>query len=413
MSGAARIELIATGDELLNGTIVDTNSPWLMARLEGLGLPVWRKTLVRDDRHELIETLREAAGRSDVVVVSGGLGPTSDDLTAECAAAAAQVEMRFDDGVFAALDARMRSRGLSVTPNNRRQAMVPQGSVVIPNRHGTAPMFELRIQQARFFFLPGVPREYLALAAEELLPRLAGLASAAPQRRTALLRCTGIAESMLDEKLGSLPAEYPGLAIAYRTTLPENHAKLTATGPGAESVLAQAVLEARRRLGLDCFAEGNETFSQAVGMALLRKGASVALAESLTAGRAAALLAETPGASRYLVGGMVVYSAVAKQELLGVPAQLLAEHGAVSLEVAESMAVGVRGRLHSDYAVACTGLAGPEGDESHPVGTVMTALATSDGVTSRRHLFLGDRERIRELAAYATLDALRRNLLTT
>jgi nicotinamide-nucleotide amidase len=414
---SARIELIATGDELLNGSIVDTNSPWLMAQLDGLGLPAWRKTLVRDDRRELVEALRDAAGRSDVVVVSGGLGPTSDDLTAECAAEAAQVELRFDDAVYAALEARMRSRGLNVTPNNRRQAMVPQGAEVIPNRHGTAPMFELRIQQARFFFLPGVPREYFALATEELLPRLNALASAAPQRRTTLLRCTGIAESMLDQKLGSLTAEYSGLTIAYRTTLPENHAKLTATGPEAQSVLAQAVVEARRRLGLDCFAEGDETFSQAVGMALLSKGASVALAESLTAGRAAALLAETSGASRYLLGGMVVYSEAAKQDLLGVPAQLLAENGAVSLEVAESMAVGARARLHSDYAVACTGLAGPAGDNQtvgrHPVGTVMTALASSSGVTSRRHLFLGDRERIRELAAYATLDALRRHLLTT
>src|SRR5271170_1797437 len=136
MSGV-RIELIATGDELLNGSVVDTNSPWVMGQLEGLGLPVWRKTLVRDDRPVLVETLRAAAGRSDVVVVSGGLGPTSDDLTAECAAEAAQVGLHFDDGVYAALEARMRARGLSVSPNNRRQAMVPDGAQVIPNRHGT------------------------------------------------------------------------------------------------------------------------------------------------------------------------------------------------------------------------------------------------------------------------------------
>ena len=412
MSGV-RIELIATGDELLNGSVVDTNSPWLMGQLEGLGLPVWRKTMVRDDQPVLVETLRAAASRSDVIVVSGGLGPTSDDLTAECAAEAARVGLRFDDGVYAALEARMRARGLSVSPNNRRQAMVPDGAQVIPNRHGTAPMFELRIQQARFFFLPGVPREYLALAAEELLPRLAGLASAAPQRRTRLLRCYGLAESALDQKLAQLPELHAGLSIAYRTTLPENHAKLTVTGPEAEAVLSAAVAEARRRLGLDCFAEDEVTFSQAVGEALLRKGASLALAESLTAGRAAALLAETPGSSRYLLGGVVAYSETLKRELLGVPAELLAEHGAVSLEVAESMASQTRGRLRSDYAVACTGLAGPEGDGRHPAGTVMTALATPSGVTSRRHLFIGDRERIREFAAYATLDALRRNLLTS
>ncbi len=412
MSGA-RIELLATGDELLNGSVVDTNSPWLMGRLEAMGLPVWRKTMVRDERGALVEALRAAAGRSDVVVVSGGLGPTSDDLTADCAAEAAGVGLRFDDGVYAALETRMRARGLSVSPNNRRQAMVPEGAQVIPNRYGTAPMFELRIEQARFFFLPGVPREYLALAAEELLPRLSGLARAAPLRRTRLLRCYGLAESALDQKLATLPQLHVGLSLAYRTTLPENHAKLTATGPLAESVLAAGVAEARQRLGLDCFAEDDETFSQAVGEALLRKGATVALAESLTAGRTAALLAETPGSSRYLLGGVVVYSEALKRELLGVPAELLAEHGAVSLEVAESMATQTRVRLRSDYAVACTGLAGPEGDGRHPVGTVMTALATPSGVSSHRHLFTGDRERIREFAAYATLDALRRTLLTT
>jgi nicotinamide-nucleotide amidase len=409
----ARIELIATGDELLNGSIVDTNSPWLMGQLEGLGLPVWRKTMVRDDRGALVETLRMAASRSDVVVVSGGLGPTSDDLTAECAAEAAGVGMRFDEGAFASLEARMRARGLAVSANNRRQAMVPEGAEVIPNRHGTAPMLELRIQQARFFFLPGVPREYFALAAEELLPRLSALARAAPQRRTILLRCYGLPESALDQKLASLPDSFPGLSLAYRTTLPENHAKLTATGPRAEALLAEAVPEARRRLGLDCFGQDDETFSRAVGNTLLDKKATLALAESLTAGRAAALLAETPGASRYLLGGLVVYSERLKRELLGVPADLLAEHGAVSLEVAESMASQARSRLGSDYAVACTGLAGPEGDERHPVGTVMTALASPSGVTSRRHLFMGDRERIREFAAYATLDALRRSLLTS
>jgi nicotinamide-nucleotide amidase len=407
----ARIELIATGDELLNG-LVDTNSPWLLGRLEALGLPVWRKTLVRDDRAALIGLFREAAGRSDVVVVSGGLGPTSDDLTSECAAEAAGVPQRFDPQVYAALDARMRARGLAVSPNNRRQAMVPEGALIIPNRHGTAPMFELRVGQARCFFLPGVPREFRALSAEELLPRLMELAAAAPPRLSRLLRCYGIAESALDEKLATLPERFPGLGLAYRTTLPENHAKLTATGDGAEALLREATAEARARLGLDCFAEDDETFAEAVGKALLAKGGNLALAESLTAGRAAALLAEAPGASRYLLGGWVVYGEDVKRHLLGVPAEVLTMKGAVSREVAESMATRARLRMGSVYAVACTGLAGPDGDGRHPVGTVMTALASPEGVTSRQHLFTGDRERVREFAAYATLDALRRSLLT-
>jgi nicotinamide-nucleotide amidase len=258
-----------------------------------------------------------------------------------------------------------------------------------------------------------VPREYRALCAEELLPRLMNLAAAAPPRRTRLLRCYGIAESALDEKLATLPERFPGLTLAYRTTLPENHAKLTATGPDAEAVVQEATAEARTRLGLDCFAEDDETFAQAIGRALLSKDATVALAESLTAGRAASLLAEAPGASRYLLGGWVVYAESIKRHLLGVPAEVLASKGAVSLEVAESMAARARLRMGSVYAVACTGLAGPDGDGRHPVGTVMTALASPHGVSSRQHLFTGDRERVREFAAYATLDALRRSLLTS
>ena len=411
MAGS-RIELVATGDELLNGTVVDTNSPWLMGRLEEMGLPVVRKTTVRDDRQALVAVLLETASRSEVVVVSGGLGPTTDDLTAESAAEAAGMSLRFDQGVYDALEARMRARGLQVTPNNRRQAMVPAAAIVIPNRHGTAPMFELAIGRARCFFLPGVPREFTALAAEELFPRLKDLVRAAPPRRTRLLRCYGIAESSLDEKLSSLAGRYPGLTIAYRTTLPENHARLTATGQDADTILTRAGEEARQRLGPDCFGEDDETFAQAVGRALLNKGGTVALAESLTAGRAAALLAEAPGASRYLLGGWVAYGETVKRHLLGVPAEVLIEKGAVSLEVAESMAIRARLRMNSTYAVSCTGLAGPDGDGRHPVGTVMTALASPQGIVSKQHLFTGDRQRIREFAAYATLDALRRALLT-
>lgn len=408
---AARIELIATGDELLNGSVVDTNSPWLMAKLADRGLPVWRKTLVGDDRPTLVSILREAAVRSQVVIVSGGLGPTSDDLTAECAAEACGVGLRFDPPTYAALEARLRLRGLTVSANNRRQAMVPEGATVIANRFGTAPMFELPIAQARFFFLPGVPREYLGLSAEELLPRLEMLAGAAPQRCVKLLRTYGIAESMLDQKLAELPAQFPGLTLGYRTTLPENHAKLTVVGAQAPQRLAQITTEARRRLGLDCFGEDEVTFSAAIGEALLASGATLGTAESLTAGRAASLVAETAGASRYLRGGFVVYTDRLKEDLLGIPHGLLEAEGSVSARVAEVMASAARARTKSTHGIACTGFAGPTSHASQPVGTVFTALATPTNVRSTQHRFLGDRDRIREFAAYAALDALRRELL--
>jgi nicotinamide-nucleotide amidase len=178
-----RVELIATGDELLNGVIVDTNSPWLMERLAAQGLPVERKTMVRDDRTALVEALRTASLRSDLVVVSGGLGPTADDITAACAAEAAGVALVLHGPTLEALTVRLSKRGLTVGENNRRQAMVPAGAQVISNRYGTAPMFELTLGQGRFFFLPGVPREFMGLCEEELFPRIADLAAHAPLRR--------------------------------------------------------------------------------------------------------------------------------------------------------------------------------------------------------------------------------------
>ena len=252
-----RIELmIATGDELLNGVIVDSNSPWLMERLAARGLPVARKVMVRDDRSAIVGALRTASQESELVIVSGGLGPTADDLTAECAAEAAGQSLALHQPTLDALTARMLKRGLTVSENNRRQAMVPLGAQVIANRFGTAPMFEMAIGRGRFFFLPGVPRELMGLCEEELFPRLAGLAADAPLRRVRYLRCYGIAESMLDQRLGDLPKSFPALTLSYRTTLPENHVGLTVTGRNAAEVdeqLQAATAQARERIGAACF----------------------------------------------------------------------------------------------------------------------------------------------------------------
>jgi nicotinamide-nucleotide amidase len=407
-----RVELIATGDELLNGSVVDTNSPWLMERLVALGLPVWRKTIIGDDHPAIVAALRLAAEDSDVAIVSGGLGPTSDDLTAACAADAAGVELRLDPATLKSIEARLSARGFPLSSNNRKQALVPTGATIFANRFGTAPMFELPLRRARFFFLPGVPREFFGLVEEILLPALSGLAATAPLRRTKVLKTYGLPESQLDQKLNDLPSLFPGLSLGYRTTLPENHAKLTTVGTTAADNLKAATVEARRRLGLNCFAEDESTFSAAVVATLLAHGATLAVAESITAGRIASLIAETPGVSKVLRGGFVTYTDETKHALLGVPRELIAKHGAVSGPVAEAMAVGARERAGASYAVATTGLAGPEGDAHHPIGTVFTALASESNVCSIGHRFPGDRAGIREFAAYAALDVLRRDLLT-
>jgi nicotinamide-nucleotide amidase len=410
-----RIELIATGDELLNGVIIDTNSPWLMERLAARGLPVASKLMVRDDRASIIDALRVASQRSQIAIVSGGLGPTADDLTAECAAAAGGVALELHQPTLDALTARLTKRGLTVGENNRRQALVPVGSTVFANRFGTAPMFEMHIGGCRLFFVPGVPREFMGLCEEELLPRLAAAVAQAPVRRVRYLRCYGIAESALDQRLFDLPQSYAGLSVSYRTALPENHVGLTVSGTDAaevDRVLQAATATARERIGPACFGVDGQTFSDAVGGVLRRAGATVATAESMTAGLCASILAESPGASRYLKGSLVAYSLQAKEDVLGLSPGLLAEYGAVSEPVVLAMAARARQLFGADYAVACTGLAGPDGDDSaQPVGTVFTALAGPDREEASRFHFGFERDRNRRFAAYATLDALRRLLL--
>jgi nicotinamide-nucleotide amidase len=410
-----RVELIATGDELLNGVIVDTNSPWLMERLAARGLPVDRKTMVRDDRVAIVEALRTASLRSDLVVVSGGLGPTADDITAACAAEAAGVALVLHGPTLDALTVRLSKRGLAVGENNRHQAMVPAGAQVISNRHGTAPMFELTLGQGRFFFLPGVPREFMGLCEEELFPRIADLAAHAPLRRVRYLHCFGIAESALDRALMEIPGEMSGVTLSYRTALPENHVGITVTGrDGAEvdEKLQRATSLARERIGPACFGVDGQTFPDAIASLLRRARATIATAESLTAGLCAAMLADPPGASDYLKGALVAYTDTAKIGALGVRPDLLADHRSVSEAVALDMARRTRQIFGADYAVACTGLAGPAGDGSpEPVGTVFTALIGPSGEQAQRHSFGFERDRNRRFAAYAALDALRRRLL--
>jgi nicotinamide-nucleotide amidase len=410
------IELIASGDELLNGTTADTNSVWLMTQLAALGLKTRRSTVVGDLTSDIVEALKTATARADVVVVSGGLGPTTDDLTLESAAAAAGVGLALHSATLEKIRTRMESRGFPFTANNQRQAMIPEGAIVLENRFGTAPMVEMRLQRATVFFLPGVPREFLGLCEEHLLPRIKAqaVAGGGPIRRVRVLRCYGITESSVDAALATLVERHPGISIGYRTTLPENHVRLTCLGPDAdwvEATLERAAAEAQRLIGPGCFSRDGLSFSETL-VALLRSARkTVAIAESLTGGLTAGLLSEAPGASEVLKGSLVTYTDSAKETLLGIPKPLLASNGAVSAPVAQSMAERARALLEADFGVACTGLAGPGGDAGgEPVGTVFTALAGPDGTAIRRHSFPGERDRVRRFAAYATLDPIRLSL---
>lgn len=410
-----RIETICTGDELLTGLTSDTNSRFFQqALLDRTGLTVRRSVVVGDVREDIIEALNAAAARCDVVLVSGGLGPTADDLTAECAATAAGVKLEESQAAMAHIEARFKARGIVLSENNRRQALVPAGSEVVLNAEGSAPLFLQRRGTCTLFFVPGVPREYRHLVGEFVVPRITQLAGLQEHRRLALLKTVGLPESHLDERVKPLAAKYPQVTFGFRTHPPENHLKLLATGkdPQATAALLEDVVrEARVVLGATCFGRDEETLPGVVLTALKAKKHYLATAESCTGGMIAELLTGVPGSSDAFYGGAATYLEAAKTKWANVPEGLLAQFGAVSSECAEAMASGVRGVTGVQWGLSTTGYAGPSGgDAENPVGTVYFGLSGPGVSKVEKHRFHGDRERVRTFAAYAALDLLRRHL---
>ncbi len=410
-----RIETICTGDELLTGLTSDTNSRFFQAALlDHTGLTVRRSVVVGDDRDDIIEALDAAAARCDVVLVSGGLGPTSDDLTAECAAKAAGVALVQNPEALRHLEARFQARGITLSDNNRRQALVPAGAEVVLNADGTAPMIIQQRGRCTLFYVPGVPREYRHLVGAFVVPRIAQLKGGGEVRKLALLKTVGLPESHLDERVRPLAVKYPGVVFGFRTHPPENHLKLLAIGADeatASTLLEQVVGEARGVLGATCFGRDTQTMASVVLDALKQRRQFLALAESCTGGLIAELLTTEAGASDAFYGGACTYVEAAKTKWAGVPEGLLAQYGAVSSQTAEAMAKGVRDGTGVTWALSTTGYAGPTGgDTENPVGTVYLGLAGPTGVKVEKHRFHGDRERVRSFASYAALDLLRRSL---
>jgi len=426
-----RIELLCTGNELLDGSVVDTNSTWFCDRAFERGLPVARKETLPDDLPALIEAFRTIGARADFVVVSGGLGPTTDDLTVEAAAAAAGVPLETDESFLEQLKRRYADRGFAFTPNNARQARIPKGATLVPNPYGTAPMVVVRVGKADFHLLPGVPREFKPLCDEQVVPRLeARVAAEGPRAHHAsrVLKLYGIGESHLDHQVRALPAKHPDVYVGFRTHMPENHLKLLAHGATdaeAAARLAAVEAEARAILGDKVFGIDKEEFAPVVVRALKASGATVALAESCTGGLAASMLAAVPGASDALVFSAVVYQDRAKTLLLGVDAELVRRDGAVSASVTRALAEAARDRAQATYGLAITGWAGPGGGTAQdPVGTVYLCLATpgpsgrgTTTIEQRHHWKWGGqddgRQRVRQFAAYQALDVLRRHVQGT
>jgi len=375
---AGGAEILTIGDELLRGEIVDSNKSYLSDRLLSLDIETRFHTSVRDDPEDMIEAFERARTRSGVVLVSGGLGPTRDDLTIEILARAFGRKLVLHEPSLAAIRAFFERFGREMAKNNEKQAWFPEGAEALPNPVGTAPGTLLREGDTLFFCMPGVPRELHRMMDEQVLPRIAAVQPGGRVVRSRLLRTFGMGESNLDERLGDL-ARDGDVVLGFRTSFPDNLLRPLARGDSAEEAetkLAGVVEAIRERLGAMVYGEGEEPLESVLGAMLRDAGETLAVAESCTGGELAERITRVAGASDYFLGGVVAYANEAKTKLLGVSPALLAEHGAVSEPVVCAMARGVRERLGADFGVATTGISGPGGgSEEKPVGTVFVAVA--------------------------------------
>lgn len=408
-----RVELLVTGDEIVHGVVVDTNSAWLLERLVLAGAPAARVAAAGDDPAEIERILAERAAACDVLVVSGGLGPTSDDHTAACAARVAGAELVEDPDTLARIRSRWARRGKPAPPAVERQALIPRGAAVLANDAGTAPAFRLRLGAAECFFFAGVPLEFRHLCERHLLPWVTARSGRAVASR--ILRCIGVPESELDALLGALSRRH-GVRLGLRAAYPETWALLSAEAADSAAAGARvdaAAAEAAALLGTRCFSDAGETLAEVTGRLCRERGVRLAVAESCTGGLLGGAITEVAGSSSYFLGGAVTYANEEKVRALGVEARLLEAHGAVSEPVVRAMAEGARTRAGATHALAITGVAGPGGGTADkPVGTVWIGLAAPAGTRAELHRFTReDRESIRTASVATALDLLRRELL--
>jgi nicotinamide-nucleotide amidase len=417
---AARVKaaILAVGSEMLTPLRIDTNSLYITEQLNLLGIDVVFKGVVGDDRGELATAVRAALSRVDLLVLSGGLGPTDDDVTREVVSEVLGRPMREDDAITARIRQRFASRGWTMPEINRRQAMVPEGARVLENPNGTAPGLWIDDSPRLVLLLPGPPRELKPMLRKLVEGPLLERAGAATLRRR-IIRITGRTESHADEALQPLYAEWNRAEVPVAATILaalgqiELYLSAQASSPEvADVTLDRAVKQVEQLLGPDAYSSDGRTLEQVVGGLLADRGWKIAVAESCTGGLITSRLTDVPGSSRYVDRSLVTYSNEAKVELLGVPAEMIAEHGAVSEQVATAMAANVRASARVDVGVGVTGIAGPGGGTPEkPVGMVCVAAVTPGDSRVRTARFLGEREQIKFQASQAALDMVRRMML--
>ncbi|GFO59165.1 CinA-like protein [Geomonas silvestris] len=405
-----KVATLSIGDELICGEVTDTNQSYLATRLYDLGLRAERHLMVGDDEEAIVAALNELAAVYDVVLATGGLGPTPDDLTSAAAARAAGVPLAHSPEAQAHLAEFAKRLNRELHPLNDRQAQLPQGCGLIPNPNGTATGFRVSIGRADCYFMPGVPFEMKPMLEETVLPVLLTASGVTPGLRSTL-KIFGLPEAVAAAELEGVLPEGSPVQLAYCVKFPEIH--LILRTPGTHPAEHQAALAALRgRMAHHLFAEDEATLDSVLAELFRKTGATLALAESCTGGMIAERVTRTAGSSAWFLEGAVTYSNEAKSRLLGVAPELIAARGAVSEEVALAMAEGARAKSGAAIAISVTGIAGPEGGSAEkPVGTVYIALADAKGCRAKRHQFPGDRERVRAITCFTALNWLRRQLL--
>lgn len=410
-------EILSTGEEIRSGATVDTNSAYIAQALEKSGIEVVRHNCVGDDMDAIAMTLREIGRRAQTAVVTGGLGPTVDDLTAAAAARAAGVELVLNSAALEAMQAYFKARNRMMTPSNEKQALLPGGAECLLNPVGTAPGFSLKIGKCLFFFLPGVPFEMRKMMADSVIPRLEALQGKAREYAvTRTITTFGLTESATGEKLAGFDGAFSDIKLGFRVKFPEIHIKLYGSGHN-ESALADRLEAASNwviaQLGERVLSVEGDSMETVIGRLLKQKRASVAVAESCTGGLISHWLTNVPGSSDYFLFAGVAYSNSAKMNVLEVSPATLQKFGAVHEETVKEMASGVKRIAGATYGLATSGIAGPDGGtDEKPVGTLCIGLATPDAVTGHRFFFpFGHRLRNKEIFAVSALDTLRRELI--
>jgi len=408
-------EIITIGDELLIGQVIDTNSAWIGQKLNDIGIKVYQITSVSDNENHILSALKDAKERADIILITGGLGPTKDDITKYTLCKFFKSNLRFDEDVFMQVEKLFKARGRTVTEVNRKQAEVPEKCDVIPNSQGTAPGMWFDVKGKIFVSMPGVPYEMKSMMEETVLPKLKKLFSGgAIVHKTIWFQ--GIGESFLSDMIEkwelALP---PNLKLAYLPSAGILRLRLTATGSDEKQLhqkIKQEVEKLSALAGEFIFGEDDDTLEKLTAKLLTDRKLTISTAESCTGGYIAHRITTVPGSSAYYMGSVVAYDNSIKENFLDINPSLIEKYGAVSEEVVIDMAKAVKSKFKTDFAIACSGIAGPSGgSDEKPVGTVYLAIAHQKGIFAKKLLLGTERERIIRETALHALNNLRKILL--